>query len=393
MCALGIGEAHVVCFAKQHERIAKDYWQHSGEGISSRQAEACLTSQTGAPPRDEIAAPNHAAPILRARIARLTGVREACVHLFPCGMAAVYAAYRALSAILPGRKSVQFGFPYVDSLKIQQKFGPGVHLFPRGDAAELDTLETLLQHEAVSGVFTEFPSNPLLLSPDLERLSVLARRHGCPLVVDETVASFVNADLAPVADVVCTSLTKFFSGVGDVMGGALILNERSPFCSELSQLLRGQGEELLWSADLAVLERNSRDFEARVRGINAGAERLADFLHKHPKVGRVYYPKYETPAAYRAFQRPGGGYGGLFSFTLHDEAACAPRCFDALRVCKGPNLGMTYTLACLYTILAHYQELDFAESCGMSRYLIRVSVGLEEPEELTERFANALDVV
>ncbi|MGD9857485.1 MAG: PLP-dependent transferase, partial [Planctomycetaceae bacterium] len=96
------------------------------------------------------------------------------------------------------------------------------------------------------------------------------------------------------------------------------------------------------------------------------------------------------PDAFRAFQRPGGGYGGLLSLTLHNEAESAPRFFDALRVCKGPNLGMTYTLACPYTILAHYGELEFAESCGMSRHLIRVSVGLEDADDLIERFNVAL---
>src|SRR5690606_2880848 len=105
-----------------------------------------------------------------------------CVRLFPTGMAATAAAYRALSRLLPGRKSVQIGFPYVDTLKIQQKFGAGVHLFSRGDTAELTALQALLEREPISGVFTEFPSNPLLMSPDLGRLYELTQRHGCPLI-------------------------------------------------------------------------------------------------------------------------------------------------------------------------------------------------------------------
>ncbi len=401
MVPYGMAGVSVVCYPQQHEGVAKDYWQHSGEGVSSRLAETCLGSITVSPTEPPTEAPANpraggsvedAGAILRERIARLAGVTADCVFLYPCGMAAIYAAYRALNAFLPGRKSVQFGFPYVDTLKIQQKFGPGVHLYPRGSAAELDELKELLTREAVSGLFTELPSNPLLLSPDLRRLSQLAQRHGCPLVVDETVASFVNADLLPIADIVATSLTKFFSGVGDVMGGALVLNPRGSFFSDLSRLLAGQreGGDLLWDPDLAVLEQNSRDFEQRVREINSRAEQLADFLNEQPQIERVYYPKFETPEFYRAFQRPGGGYGGLLSFTLHDEPTCAPRFFDALQICKGPNLGMNYSLACLYTVLAHYNELDFAESCGMSRYLIRVSVGREDADDLINRFQEAL---
>ncbi|MBX3436421.1 MAG: PLP-dependent transferase [Planctomycetaceae bacterium] len=380
---VGYEDVQAVCYPQTHDRIARDYWQHAGEGISSRRAEAILHSQAPQSPDDHI-------PLLRARIAALAGVAEECVCLFPSGMAALAAVDRALHVLFPKRRSVQFGFPYVDTLKIQQKFGSGVHFFPRGDEGDLQQLEHLLQREPVAGLFTEFPSNPLLQSPDLGRLSDLTRQHDCPLIVDETIASLANVDLASVADVVSTSLTKYFSGVGDVMGGALLLNASSPYFTDLSTLLTGQGEELLWGADLAVLEQNSRDFADRMRGINFGAARLAEFLRSHPRVRRVYAPQFESPAMYQMWQRPEGGYGGLFSLSLHEEASCGPRFFDALRVCKGPNLGMSYTLACPYTILAHYGELDFAESCGMSRYLIRVSVGLEDSDDLSGRFADAL---
>lgn len=79
----------------------------------------------------------------------------------------------------------------------------------------------------------------------------------------------------------------------------------------------------------------------------------------------------------------------LVSFTLRDRSA-APKVFDRLRVSKGPSLGTNYTLACPYTLLAHYTELDWAERCGVRRDLIRISVGLEDPADLITRFAEAL---
>ena len=90
------------------------------------------------------------------------------------------------------------------------------------------------------------------------------------------------------------------------------------------------------------------------------------------------------------FLRRNGGFGGLLSLELIDPERNAPKFYDALRVCKGPNLGMNYTLACPFTILAHYHELDFAERCGVSRWLIRVSVGLEDADDLIGRFDAAL---
>ena len=68
----------------------------------------------------------------------------------------------------------------------------------------------------------------------------------------------------------------------------------------------------------------------------------------------------------------------------------APAFFDALLIAKGPNLGTNFSLCCPYTILAHFTELDFVERCGISRYLLRVSVGLEEPDWLIAQFREAL---
>ena len=378
---LGTHDAYAVTFPQAAAAEAAAAWQHGGEGISSRHAEACLT---GRPATDGAAAER----TVRERIAALVGTGPESVFLYPCGMAAAFAVHRAIGRLFPGRPGAQFGFPYVDTLKVQEKFGPGARFFPRGDADDLARLAETLQREPVAAVWTEFPSNPLLTSPDLERLSALARRHGTPLVVDDTLAGFANADVLPAADVVWSSLTKFFSGVGDVTAGSVVLNPRSPFAADLAAELR-RDASALWGEDAVTLERNSRGYAGRAGRINANAETVADFLHAHPAIAAVHYPKFVTPSLYGAFRRPGGGDGGLLSFTLRD-ALRAAAVFDALRVNKGPNLGAGYTLACPYTLLAHYQELGFAESCGVSRHLIRVSVGVEPADDLIGRFADAL---
>ncbi len=249
----------------------------------------------------------------------------------------------------------------------------------------------MVRREPIGAICTELPTNPLLTSPDLRALRRLADEAGCPLVVDDTVASFVNVDVLPVADVSWSSLTKYFSGRGDAMGGVLVLNPKGRFADRLAPLLREEWEDLLWSEDAIQLAENSADFRERVAAINTTAERLADYLAAHPAVARVHYPKYRTPELYRTFLRPGGGFGGLLSVEVHDGARNATRFYDALRVSKGPNLGTSYTLACPFTILAHYNELDFAERCGVSRWLVRVAVGMEGAEELIGRFGEALE--
>ncbi|HUG92377.1 MAG TPA: aminotransferase class I/II-fold pyridoxal phosphate-dependent enzyme [Planctomycetaceae bacterium] len=381
--AWGAHDVHAVTFPAVAADEARAWWQHTGDGVSSRLAEACLDGRSAV----DASAVRDA---LRSRIAEAAGVTSEDVFLFSCGMTAACAVHRALTDLCPGRKSVQFGFPYVDTLKIQEKFGPGAHFFPCGDADELAQLAALIRTERVGGLWTEFPSNPLLASPDLERLATLARRHEAPLIVDDTIAGWPNVDVLQAADVVTTSLTKSFSGVGDVTGGAVVVNPRSAFGGEIASALRRGWEDLLWGEDAIVLERNSCDFAPRVLSMSAGAETLAEWLSRHPRVAEVSYPSLRTAAEYRAFQRAGGGFGSLLSIVLHDAPRTTPAFFDALRVSKGPNLGTSYTLACPYTILAHYRELEFAERCGVSRWLVRVSVGLESPEDLIARFDAAL---
>ena len=230
----------VTCFPQAAADAAKKYWRHTGEGVSSRLAEAWL--QGVAPPPAE-----EAKRTVRQRIANLAGVPADCVLLFGSGMSAIFTVYRAIHRIFPGRRSVQFGFPYVDTLKIQQEFGRGVHFFPQGDERELRELAGVLGREPVSAAFCEFPSNPLLTSPDLAALSELGRSHGFPLIVDETLGTYVNVDLRPLADVLITSLTKYFTGAGDVLAGAAVLNPASPWFEALREALAGEYEDLhLW---------------------------------------------------------------------------------------------------------------------------------------------------
>ena len=221
----------------------------------------------------------------------------------------------------------------------------------------------------------------------------MAREQRFPLFVDDTLGALVNVDVLPAADAVTTSLTKYFSGRGDVMGGSLALNRGAPHYTELRASVMRHYEDLLYPADAAVLEYNSRDATQRVARINQTAETLCEMIRSHRAVERVNYPKYVTTDNYNAFRTAGGGYGGLFSFLLRDAAKHTPAFFDALAISKGPNLGTNFSLCCPYTLLAHYRELEFVESCGISRYLLRVSVGLEEPAWLLDRFRTALDQV
>jgi cystathionine gamma-synthase len=319
----------------------------------------------------------------------LSGQQPEDVFLFPSGMAAHFAVHRMITALRPGCATVQLDFPYVDVLKLQEVFGSGVHFLPLGSEGDYEAeLRPLLRTAQLAGVFAEAPSNPLLRCVDLPRVRQMLDREQpeVPLVVDDTVATVVNVDAFRFADVVTTSLTKAFSGVGDVLAGCVIVNRNSRFYSAFNQFLTREADHQLWCGDAVALERNSRDFADRVRIMSDNASALAAFLEAHPKVKRVHYTRGDGGVGYEAIRREGGGYGGLFSIVLKDAALESPGYYDRLRVSKGPSLGTNFTLACPYTLLAHYDELDWAESCGVDRYLIRVSAGLEPAAELLNRF-------
>lgn len=468
-----------VLLPQQAFSIAKQYWQHTGDGVSSRKAEFChglfkdrvlvpvpnaQSAQDGQnrllrgpkryqrlasfdsssspaiaePPRShnaedsressqfleerfgrnlDLTLVERARSAIRRRIAGLLtheidlqgdlppqpavsssrGVQsldENDVYLFPSGMNAIFNAHRALLAARGQLKSVSFGFPYVDSLKILEKFGPGCVFYGNGSLEDLDDLERLLRSgQRYLALFCEFPGNPLLACPDLERIRKLADDYDFAVVVDETIGTFANINVLPLADMVVSSLTKIFSGDSNVMGGSAVLNPESKYYGALKKAMRDEiYEDTYWGEDVIVMERNSRDFLDRVDRINANAEAICDILRHHHLVKSLFYPKLNpSKNHYDARRLPKGGYGGLLSivFKRREQARAF---YDAMDIAKGPSLGTNFTLCSPYVLLAHYQELSWAARYGVDAGLVRVSVGLEEAETLQSTFREALRV-
>ncbi|KAI5919685.1 pyridoxal phosphate-dependent transferase [Camillea tinctor] len=328
-------------------------------------------------------------PTMESNARGLTNFREDDIYLVPCGMNAIFTTHQALLKTREPRKSINFGFPYVDTLKILQKFGPGAIFYGHGSSADLDDLESRLKNgERYLALFCEFPGNPLLTCPDLERIRKLADAYDFVVVVDETIGTFVNVNVLPFADVVVSSLTKIFSGDCNVMGGSIVLNSSGKFYQTIKSAMGDVFEDNYWAEDVIFMERNSRDFKSRIDRVNANAEIICEVLNAHPLVNKVYYPKYnDTRPNYEACRLPSGGYGGLLSCTLKTKAQ-AIAFYDALETAKGPSLGTNFTLTSPYVILAHYQELDWAASFGVDPNLLRISVGLED--DLRTVFGKAL---
>lgn len=321
----------------------------------------------------------------------VVGLSDDDVYLYPCGMNAIFIAHQMLLEARGPLKSISFGFPYVDTLKILEKFGPGCQFYGNGSSEDLDDLETRLKAgEKFLALFCEFPGNPMLKSPDLTRIRRLADTFGFAVVVDETIGNLINVHVLPYADIVVSSLTKIFSGECNVMGGSAILNPRLPHYRSLKKIAEVEHEDNYWAEDVIFMERNSRHFVSRIERINENAELICGILRAHPLVKMVYYPKYNPSREfYDACRTPNGGYGGLLSFEFLKRSQ-AIAFFDRIETAKGPSLGTNFTLVSPYVILAHYLELDWAAQFGVPADLIRISVGLEGTDHLEAIFHDAL---
>ena len=377
------GHCGVVTTAAGYDSL-KAFWQHTGLIVSTRRAAAALSSTQ--PVRSDN---RDVRDSLRRQLADLYDCAADDVFLQPSGMAATYAALRAVMQRTPDEPTVQIGFPYVDTLKLQEKFGHGATLLHDLNHSAAN-LRILLKRSPLAGCFCEIPGNPLLGSTDLRQITPILRENGVPLVVDDVVATPFNVDLRPYADLIATSLTKYLVGTGDAMGGALICNPRSPYHAVLKAIAADQHEEMLWIEDADVLESQIGSFPERMRIHNSNGLLIAERLRSHSAVEQVWYPKWSFGESYEAVRRQDGGWGSLITFLPKNAESAAPVIYDNLEVCKGPSLGTSFTLACPFTLLAHYTELEWAESCGVPRNLIRLSIGLEDADELWRRIESAL---
>lgn len=369
-------------FPSKAKTLADQYWRFSGEGVSSRQAQDYLDGSLREGSKSHL---------LSRAIAKLNGGEEEKTFIFSSGISAALAALRALPGLREGKKTLQLEFPYVDSLKIQERFGSGVVYLNEAEGESFDEALQRIRAGEFAGVFAEIPSNPLLRTIDLKRVSEACRFSQTPLVLDDSATGPLNVDVLPFADILTSSLTKWVSGAGDVMAGAASISADSPLAEALTESISADAAECapLYIADAEVLLSNLKGYAKRNTTTNSNALALVDFLKNHPAVKNVWHPSVTHTEQYESVMRKNGGHGGLISIALTNPKK-ALKVYDSLKLSKGPSFGTPFTLVCPYTLLAHYQELAWTEDCGVPKNLIRISVGLEPAETIIAAFQQAL---
>ena len=383
---------------------AKVFLQNIGGFISSREAEDGLV-RAGfvATPYAEEIFPGDAAAEVRGRLRRaLPGTTDADLLLAPCGMNAIWAAFRAAAELQAARGRtvwLQLGWLYLDTIAILKKFtaAPADYVYVR-DVLDLAGLERIFAKHGsrVAGVVAELPTNPLIQTPDLPALAALCRRHGARLLLDPSVVSLFNVDVLPHADVVVSSLTKYTASEGDLTAGVAAVNPAGPDAAELRRRIAAEIEPV-YPRDLARLAWQIGRTESVLARIQANTAHVVAFLESHAAVGEVYWALSPASRAnYLRLARGPGATGGMITFTLKKIGGLAPF-YDRLRLPKGPSFGMTTTLICPFMYLAHYDLVTtpagLAELAAskLDPDLLRLCVGTEPAEEIIATLAEALE--
>jgi cystathionine beta-lyase/cystathionine gamma-synthase len=421
------GDIHGLEFPREAglERRARTFLQNVGGILSSRCAEDALVASgvTARAAGEELFEGDAAAEIRRVlrRAYAGTGVRSQSrgaqagvgsdpspdtaladrdILLAPTGMNAVYAAFRAVSALQAARGRtiwIQLGWLYLDTIAILKTLTPdgARDYICVPDVTDLAALEAVVAANAprVAAIVTEVPTNPLMQTADVAAVSAMARRHGAMVVLDPTMASPFNVDVLGHADVVVNSLTKFAARDGDVIAGAIVLNPTGP---DADRLRAGVAEhvEPVYARDVARLATQIGGYENLVARTNETTPRVAAFLESHPAVREVFWSQRpDTRENYLALARTPASVGAVVSFTLRGPIE---RFYDRVGIPKGPSFGMANSLLCPYLYLAHYDlvrtEAGRAEltAHGLDPSLIRLSIGLEGPGGIIAALAEAL---
>ncbi|MCC5839856.1 MAG: PLP-dependent transferase [Opitutales bacterium] len=397
-----LGVDFVVVKANEMETAerARAFLQHTGVGLSSREAEGVLV-RLGKRPKafaEKRAAPESAGEVVRAHLHACYGTRSTeDIYLARGGMNAFFGGFRALQKIQAARGRnlwIQLGWLYVDTIRVLEKMtGTAPLVLDRVD--DLDGLRSLLreQGQRVAGIVTEVPTNPLLHTADLAVLRDLADDCGCALILDPTIVSPHNVNVLPYADLHINSLTKYACHEGDVMVGAAALNAASPFYAELKGQLEGELEAPS-TADLARLAHQIGGYSDFVETVNKISLRVVDFLESHPAVRQVWWAR--QPGHAERFDRishKAGGIGCVLSFAASRPLEAV---YDRLRLAKSPSFGTVFSMACPFLYLAHYDLVTTAAGrtrlarAGIPHDLIRLSIGKEHPDEITGMLSEAL---
>ncbi len=239
-------------------------------------------------------------------------------------------------------------------------------------------------------IWLESPSNPLLKLVDIEAVALIAKKNNILVVVDNTFATpFFQKPLKFGADIVMHSTTKYLNGHSDVIGGALVVNDQGLY--DKLQFLQNAAGGVPGPFDCFLVLRGIKTLAVRMERHAGNAMTIAQFLENHPKVRRVIYPGLRSHPQHELARKQMAGFGGIITFFIKGGLDAARRFLERVKIFSlAESLGGVESLIEHPAIMTHASlPKEVREKVGISDELIRVSVGLENVDDLIEDIEKA----
>jgi len=311
---------------------------------------------------------------------------------FGSGMAAISSAI--LARVRSGETILSQGSLYSNAFNFLHSVAPrlGIDVAWVQDTSLAGWERAFQNHPQASMVYLETPANPTMLIVDIEMVVEMAHRHGAWVMVDNTFATpYCQRPLGLGADVILHSTSKYLSGHGVIIGGAVISPHLDYIREDVHLMLKTLGGAPSpfdsWLANLGL-----KTFELRMQRHCENAMGVARYLHSHPQVDKVYYPGLESGPGHEIAQKQMHDYGGMLSFELKGGQKASEALMNRLKI---PTL--TASLGNVDSLIQHPASMTHAsvppqerQAMGISDGLVRFSVGIENLEDILADLEHGL---
>jgi cystathionine beta-lyase/cystathionine gamma-synthase len=322
---------------------------------------------------------------LERTIAKLEGGSAA--YVFTSGMAAIDSVFRLLR---PGDHAILseavYGGVFRLTTQLLTQFG-----------MEFSYVDTSCMEKVIAAIkpstkmlYIETPTNPTMIVTDLAAIAKLARERNLTLVVDNTFLSpYLQQPIALGAHIVVHSMTKYLNGHSDCVGGAVILTRKED-AEKIYFVQRSAGAGLA-PMDCFLVSRGVKTLAVRMDRHDSNGMAVAKYLERHPKVKKVIYPGLESHPQHAIAKRQQKGFGGMLSFDLGSLEA-AKALLNHVKICSlAESLGGVETLISHPALMTHASmPPEKQKEVGITQGLIRLSVGIEDVEDLIADLDQAL---
>ncbi|AQU80372.1 bifunctional cystathionine gamma-lyase/homocysteine desulfhydrase [Planococcus faecalis] len=306
---------------------------------------------------------------------------------FGSGMAAISSVMMLFSA---GDHIVLtddvYGGTYRVINKVLNRFGLEFTFVDTGNLAEVEAAVK----ENTKAIFIETPTNPLLKVTDIEAVAAFAKSKNLVTIVDNTfMTPYLQNPIKLGADIVLHSATKYIGGHSDVVAGLVVVN--SAELAEEVHFVQNSIGAILGPQDSWLLIRGLKTLGLRMEEANSNAQKIAEFLEGHDAVGKVIYPGLESHPGRELMQKQATGFGGMISFDVGSKEKAGELLAKLKYFTLAESLGAVESLISVPAQMTHASiPIERRAELGIVEGLVRISVGIEDVEDLIEDLAYAL---